>query len=227
MNKYIAKNPASILSKSIPLSLVISTWDAFDENLMKMGVSPAAAMDGLLQEAKELIRGYSSDTMWVLKPSLGRKGVDVIMISGDSVTALDMVKQAMLDMPDAREWVLQKYVERPLLLRKRKFHLRTYILAVGDLDVYVYTEMFVLLAFGKFEGASYDDISAHLTNTYQNMGYKGFTEDKYVKVLSDMVKCLVKDGMKKETAQQKVVYIYDQIREITAEMFHAFKVINI
>jgi hypothetical protein len=29
------------------------------------------------------------------------------------------------------EWVLQKYVEKPLLVNKKKFHLRVHVLAVG------------------------------------------------------------------------------------------------
>jgi len=30
---------------------------------------------------------------------------------------------------DIREWVIQRYISNPLLFRKRKFHIRAYILA--------------------------------------------------------------------------------------------------
>jgi hypothetical protein len=35
--------------------------------------------------------------------------------------------------------VLQRYVAAPLLLDRRKFHLRVYVLAVASLQIYVYS----------------------------------------------------------------------------------------
>ena len=45
-----------------------------------------------------------------------------------------------------REWVLQRYIEKPLLLRGHKFHIRTYVLCVGALKVFVFEKMLLLLA---------------------------------------------------------------------------------
>jgi hypothetical protein len=39
------------------------------------------------------------------------------------------LREAVHDWPDIREWVVQEYVHRPLLFRRRKFHLRAYVLA--------------------------------------------------------------------------------------------------
>ena len=41
----------------------------------------------------------------------------------------------LLEHHELREWVLQKYIPRPLLFEGRKFHLRAYILAVGAISV--------------------------------------------------------------------------------------------
>ena len=45
-----------------------------------------------------------------------------------------------------REWVLQRYVPRPLLFEGRKFRLRAYVLAVGALKVYFWDDVLLLSA---------------------------------------------------------------------------------
>lgn len=76
-----------------------------------------------------------------------------------------------------RHFVAQPYIHPPLLLSPpsapddapRKFHVRTYVLAVGALKVYVYKPMLALFAAqaytspGQLDGE--DDLRAHLTNT--------------------------------------------------------------
>ncbi|OIW25162.1 tubulin-tyrosine ligase family protein-like protein [Coniochaeta ligniaria NRRL 30616] len=75
-----------------------------------------------------------------------------------------------------RHFVAQPYIDPPLLLPQldnRKFHVRTYVLAVGSLKVYVYKHMLALFAgktyqppwvAGGEEGGEID-LDAHLTNT--------------------------------------------------------------
>lgn len=74
---------------------------------------------------------------------------------------------------DIREWVVQKYIERPLLVDGRKFHLRAYVLAVGALKVYFFSDVLALFSLHQYPSVGADkDITnygAHLTNTcYQH-----------------------------------------------------------
>jgi hypothetical protein len=76
--------------------------------------------------------------------------------SGDGITTSHL-----------RHFVAQPYIHPPLLLADgRKFHLRTYVLCIGSLKVYVYRAMLAL-----FAGTTYAppwetaDLAAHLTNT--------------------------------------------------------------
>ncbi|KAF2761418.1 TTL-domain-containing protein [Pseudovirgaria hyperparasitica] len=75
-----------------------------------------------------------------------------------------------------RHFVAQPYIHPPLLLEPsitdhgpRKFHIRTYVLAVGALKVYVHKPMLALFAAQPYsppwEADSADALRAHLTNT--------------------------------------------------------------
>ncbi|KAL2364963.1 hypothetical protein RJZ56_002111 [Blastomyces dermatitidis] len=73
-----------------------------------------------------------------------------------------------------RHFIAQPYIHPPLLLpseSNRKFHIRTYVLAVGSLQVYVYREMLALFADKPYlppwhsSGDRIDDLTRHLTNT--------------------------------------------------------------
>ena len=177
MNKYILKHPDSLLKKCFPKSLVIETHDAYDPEMMLMGVSPSVALNSCLEEASLLLDISPVDSLWVLKPSLANKGADIMFIRGGE-DGRRKLKHIIQSLSDAREFVMQEYVYRPLLLRNRKFHIRSYVLAVGALDVYLYTESLLLSAFAKFNTMDEDDLSVHLTNTYQASQYKGFKEHR-------------------------------------------------
>lgn len=64
-----------------------------------------------------------------------------------------------------REWVLQRYLERPLLVNGYKFHLRVYILCVGALKVYCFDQILMLLAAHPYDAEDLSDVHKHLTNT--------------------------------------------------------------
>ncbi|RYO81589.1 hypothetical protein DL763_008540 [Monosporascus cannonballus] len=70
-----------------------------------------------------------------------------------------------------RHFVAQPYIHPPLLLPgdNRKFHIRTYVVCVGSLDVYVYRDMLALFAGRPYaapqDGGGTADLESHLTNT--------------------------------------------------------------
>jgi tubulin--tyrosine ligase len=79
-----------------------------------------------------------------------------------------------------RHFVAQPYIDPPLLMPPphpsagRKFHIRTYVLSVGALKVYVYKPMLALFAGKPYTPPSSEettpDLSAHLTNTCLQTG---------------------------------------------------------
>lgn len=65
-----------------------------------------------------------------------------------------------------RHFVAQPYIHPPLLVNGRKFHIRTYVLCNGRLDVYVYRQMLALFAAKDYAAPwEEDDLDKHLTNT--------------------------------------------------------------
>lgn len=80
-----------------------------------------------------------------------------------------------------RHFVAQPYIHPPLLFQPpfesagRKFHIRTYVLAVGALKVYVYKPTLALFAGKPYNAPSTDsdpnaDLTSHLTNTCLQSG---------------------------------------------------------
>ncbi|KAH8884713.1 sure-like protein [Thozetella sp. PMI_491] len=120
-----------------------------------------------------------------------------------------------------RHFVAQPYIDPPLLLPQlgnRKFHIRTYVLAVGSLKVYVYSDMLALFAAKPYQppSASLDgaddepiDLDAHLTNTCLQ-GPAVAAEASSVHRFADLPL----------TAEQHSS-IQNQICEVTGELFEA------
>ena len=109
-----------------------------------------------------------------------------------------------------RHFVAQPYIHPPLLLPgdNRKFHIRTYVLCVGNLRVYVYKSMLALFAAVPY-AAPWDesDINAHLTNTCLQ-GEQTALEKDSVKAFWDL-------PLDRSTLDS----IFKQICDVTGELF--------
>ena len=61
-------------------------------------------------------------------------------------------------------FVIQKYIERPLLLGGRKFDIRMWVLVTASLDVYLFKEGYIRTSSKPFDLSDTNDIFVHLTN---------------------------------------------------------------
>mmetsp|Transcript_16419 Transcript_16419/g.29479 ORF Transcript_16419/g.29479 Transcript_16419/m.29479 type:complete len:232 (+) Transcript_16419:42-737(+) len=66
-------------------------------------------------------------------------------------------------------WIIQKYIERPMLVNGRKFDIRTWHLISAlkpntTLKVYTYDEGVLRLSSKKYKNSNFDDQFTHLTN---------------------------------------------------------------
>jgi tubulin--tyrosine ligase len=156
LKKFTCKNKSSILHTAIPFTVIIDTWSAFEEMKLDFGGGLLCSFDNsmvvntplrhklefILEDVKEIMNDtLREDWIWILKPSVVNKGIGISVIR-----KWDQLLDALEAEQDIREWVLQRYIENPLLISNHKFHVRTYILCVGALQVYVFDEMLLLLA---------------------------------------------------------------------------------
>lgn len=167
-------------------------------------VDYAEFLDEALVECWELKESWQKDERewWVLKPSMSDQGQGVRLFSTaeelqsifeewdepDSEDNSDVETPPTQDVIGAgtmtsqlRHFIAQRYIHPPLLPSshgKRKFHIRSYVLAVGALSTYVYEDMLALFAPLPYTapGASSSDTCStalanpvdprvHLTNT--------------------------------------------------------------
>lgn len=117
-----------------------------------------------------------------------------------------------------RHFLVQPYIDKPLLLSSnghRKFHIRTYVLAVGALKVFVYKEMLALFAAKPYappgSTASPEiDLTQHLTNTcFQDDS----TKESSVHDFWDLID--------ENPAADWQEHVFSQICQITGEVFEA------
>jgi hypothetical protein len=90
LKKYLSKRPSSALSHSLPFTLVVDTWPAFDDMRLSFGIGQSAVfrsheidlpfrsrIEWALEDVyTEFSRPDRSDWIWILKPSVTNKSLN-------------------------------------------------------------------------------------------------------------------------------------------------------
>jgi tubulin--tyrosine ligase len=134
-----------------------------------------------------------------------------------------------------REWVIQEYIDEPLLLKSydnRKFHLRVYIIVVGKLKVYVYNDILALFSLRPYDeiiqlndSLPDLDLKTHITNTCFQFDDLNFRDESLKYLESHCVKrfwTIDFDKISEEENMAKRNYIFNQIKECISEIFNCF-----
>lgn len=111
------------------------------------------------------------ENMWIVKPALLNRGRGIqVFGSARAVEVFLRTKKAN------NHWVVQKYIERPLLVRGRKFDIRLLVLVTSDHRVWMYRDSYVRTSSVEYNGAADTaDRCQHLVNdavqsTYESYG---------------------------------------------------------
>ena len=173
LRKYITKRPQSTLASHCPDTHIAD-------------IQHADEVDELLCDLYEVRDMEERGEWWICKPSMYDGGEAVTVVrTVDQFTALIERHEG-----EVREWVVQQYIRPPLLAAgNRKFHIRAYVLCVGNLSVYVYNDMLALFALDPYTEDDTDsdelpDASRHLTNTCLAKSNPRFVEAEMVHPLT-------------------------------------------
>jgi len=97
---------------------------------------------------------------WILKP--GGKS------RGRGIRCFRSYEKMMLHMRKcyARQWVVQKYIENPLLIHRKKFDIRQWVLVTdwNPLTIWIYQECYIRFSPKDYDPRKISDRYMHLTN---------------------------------------------------------------
>ncbi|TEA20356.1 putative tubulin--tyrosine ligase PBY1 [Colletotrichum sidae] len=232
VDHWVAKHPSSALKTHVRRGehFEVDYAEFLDDALVE-AFDLRESMD-----RNETVEGAAAREWWILKPGMSDRGQGIRLFS--SMEELQGVfDEWEEDRPDSddedeeeggeaeggdyittshlRHFVVQPYIHPPLLLPgdERKFHIRTYVLCVGSLDVYVYRPMLALFAGKKYAAPWEDaDLDSHLTNTCLQGG-GGETTLPPVKRFWD----LTSQGLDQKRAEA----IFESVCEVTGDIFEA------
>ncbi|KAB8229974.1 putative acid phosphatase [Aspergillus alliaceus] len=242
ISNWVTKHPDSILGKHFKFAFdfELDYAEFLDDALLE-----AYELRDSLQQNKELPEHEKE--WWILKPGMSDRGQGIRLFNSEDQLR-EIFEEWEIDESDIdsgseraeedtddhsgdygtgvvtsqlRHFIAQPYIDPPLLLpssSNRKFHIRTYVLAVGSLKVYVFKEMLALFAAKPYCPPSEDedqitDLARHLTNTcFQEGGSANEGTVRRFWQLDPHVPGL-SHGWKEK--------VFDQICAVTGEVFEA------
>jgi tubulin--tyrosine ligase len=165
----MSKRPSSLLCSHVPDSHLVS-------------IDHPDYVEEALCDLPELQQMHDSGQLYLLKASMVDRGKGLYLLR--SVDDFEAAITAAGN-EDVREWVLQQYVQRPLLVHGTKFHIRAYVLCAGNLSVFLFNRMLALFACRPYDLQS-DCLLSHLTNTCLAAEQPGFSAADCIRTLESL-----------------------------------------
>ncbi|EGR34471.1 tubulin tyrosine ligase-like member 10, putative [Ichthyophthirius multifiliis] len=206
---FLAYNPHLLIPKSYNINLKKSYYS---------------------QEEKLFLQ--ETEGAWIIKETYQVGGYGMIICSDVKRIQNDLQQMKQRKQKkNSQKYVIQRYIQNPLLYDGRKFDLRSYLLvASADPLIVYYVHGNMRLSFTKYNNnftllrTKYDDMSAHLINWTQQKKYVGDDEELNQLLggtFADFENFLINSyGKTKEWIYEN---IYEKMFEIFAYIFEASK----
>lgn len=99
-----------------------------------------------------------SKNLWIIKPLEGEK--DVFLFSN-----FKDIENFIYNRPVKTQWLIQKYIENPLLYNGRKFDIKIWCLITDKNEVYIYKNSYFKTSSYTYNMTNIDNLVIHSTNT--------------------------------------------------------------
>ncbi|XP_012159709.1 tubulin polyglutamylase TTLL4 isoform X3 [Ceratitis capitata] len=154
-----------------------SMWRSIHNNMKKFGTKEFGFMqksyvmpDDLENLRQVWPKNASRLTKWIVKPPASARGTGIRIVNKWS------------QFPKDRPLVVQKYIERPLLINDSKFDMRIYVVltSINPLRIYMYKDGLARFASVKYssELTTLDDRCMHLTNYSINKFSQNYSKNE-------------------------------------------------
>uniref|UniRef100_A0A8C8VNQ9 Tubulin tyrosine ligase like 10 n=1 Tax=Pelusios castaneus TaxID=367368 RepID=A0A8C8VNQ9_9SAUR len=154
--------------------LVYVGW--FSHRILKMeDFFPESFRMDIKDEREAFFDLYKDTQIWICKPTCSNQGRGIFLLKNQvgvnslraklqSIEEDPLYKKVPYKAPQAR--IVQRYIQRPLLLEGKKFDVRSYLLIACTVPyVLFFGHGYVRLTCTHYDATS-DDLTAHLTNQY-------------------------------------------------------------
>jgi tubulin monoglycylase TTLL3/8 len=118
--------------------------------------------------------------LWIVKPGGLSRGrniqifdnfIDIlkyseVTISSDKYINNDNITEQKAKTTTGKSWIVQKYIESPLLISNRKFDIRVWVLVSSwnPLCIFLYQECYIRFSATDYEPKNIKNLFSHLTN---------------------------------------------------------------
>lgn len=119
----------------------------------------------LIKEHWPFVKYDGHNNLWIAKP-IGQSSGTGVVVMNDETKILNLISTS------AKKFVVQKYIERPLIIHQRKFDMRIYFLTLireESIQLFVYKDCYI-----KFSSSPFN-----LNNLHQSIHITNFAVQKF------------------------------------------------
>lgn len=130
-------------------------------------------LQGFLRQSQELDAQYDlrgKGGLWIVKPGWMSRGRGIKVMKD-----LQQMQEYVQEGP----WVIQKYIENPLLVNNRKFDIRQWVLvtSTSQVSAYFYNRCYLRFSCEEYDLEDTENLFVHLTNNSVVKYSKNFKEE--------------------------------------------------
>eukprot|EP01080_Neovahlkampfia_damariscottae_P010359 gene10359-2888_t len=160
-------------------------------------------------------RKEEKDDLWIIKPKRLGKGTGIYLTNRFTEKELQ-----------SNNIVVSKYIQNPLLISKKKFDFRVYILITSfdPMSVYLYDDGLVRFASEEY---SMNDISnnfVHITNNSLNFKKEGLATFQENILLSSLAKEFEKNNLDFSKVQEQIeVIVKESVQKVSKKILNSYE----